>query len=86
MMMIKVEIKVKPVVHYLAARFHKSSGSKDDLGWAYVLPIDHPSKAVSNTTWAKTSPIIRFIEKNGYEVGFETQNTIYELAQASQES
>lgn len=38
-----------------------------------VVPIDHPSEQVSNTTTVITSPVIRL----GAWGEFETENTIY---------
>lgn len=40
---------------------------------AIVQPINHPGELVSNTTLAKTSPVVKII--NDYS--FETENTIY---------
>lgn len=41
---------------------------------AIIMPLDHESPLVSNTTAALTSPVIRVFTEI---VGFETANTIY---------
>ena len=43
---------------------------------AYVFPLNHPSKYVSNQFLVKTSKVISFDKETG---DFETMNTIYEL-------
>lgn len=40
---------------------------------AAVRPVDHPGEYVSNTTWVRTSEVIRK-DEGGV---FETMNTIY---------
>ena len=41
---------------------------------AYVLPINHSSREVSNTTTVLTSKVVRYNKLSGE---FETKNTIY---------
>jgi len=41
---------------------------------AYVFPLNHPSKYVSNQFLVKTSKVISFDKETG---NFETMNTIY---------
>lgn len=66
-------MKMKPIVHYRTAMNLFKVGES-----AFVDPIDHPdSKNVSNTSTVRTSRVIRIGE--GGE--FETENTIYRLAE-----
>lgn len=46
---------------------------------AYVLPLDHPSRLVSNRGWARTSPVTK-ITPGGNGPTFTTQNTEYRPA------
>jgi len=57
----------KPTVHL------KGVDKKPVIGQSVlVLPIDHPSDLVSNTTYARTSDVVKINID-----GFETMNTIY---------
>ncbi len=44
---------------------------------AYVFPIDHPSKFVTNDETVQTSTVL-FVHASDKEVYFETRNTKYE--------
>lgn len=60
---------MKPVVKYDADQEHFVR-----LGYkALVLPLNHPSSLVSNTTWVTTSPVVA-VHEHGK---FETENTCY---------
>jgi len=61
----------KPVVHYEIA--HNNKIAVGDL--AIIVPIDHPSGFVSNTTWSVTSEVIKYSEEDHL---FETMNTVYQ--------
>jgi hypothetical protein len=61
---------MKPVVHYVPNKYQSIN-----VGYgACIIPIDHQSYLVSNTTWAMTSQVIRYNRKTGE---FETLNSIY---------
>ena len=62
--------KRKPVVLY-----RPTLADRIKVGMpAFVLPINHPSALVSNTTFIWTSPVQSVDEKHGE---FETMNTLY---------
>ncbi len=72
--------QVKKRVHYKAV----TGVNVGDC--AFVLPVDHPSDAVSNTKWALTSRVISatwdmVAGPDGFGdddlVEFETMNTVY---------
>jgi len=58
----------KPTVRY---KNHPKNYIKVGDG-AVIQPIDHPSHLVSNSTWVRTSDVLKVTDK-----GFETHNTIY---------
>ena len=60
---------VKPIVHFTEIQ------NSPEIGWvATVKTTDHPSPSVSNTTWVRTSEIVKIFPETS---GFETLNTIY---------
>lgn len=61
----------KPKVRYADVGFVTPGFS------ATVLPLDHPSDTVSNTTWARTSPVQKILYQSSNGPVFETLNTIY---------
>jgi hypothetical protein len=66
----KAVVSKKPIVHY-----YPHGDTRISLGYgATVLPADHPSERVPNTTWAETSPVIYIHPTDG---SFETRNTLY---------
>ena len=67
----EVSEKQKRVVHY------KEASNVILYGRAIVLPIDHTSNLVTNTTYAITSPIVKVYPQSG---DFETENSIYRRA------
>jgi len=60
---------MKPTVHYTPTSVDIIKVGHS----AFVVPVDHPSDLVSNTTFVKTSPVVKLTD-----TGFETQNTIYQ--------
>jgi len=62
----------KPVVHFKEIGASIAIGSR-----AFVIPIDHPSDLVSNTTWVLTTPVQSFVSDGKGIVSFETLNTRY---------
>lgn len=61
----------KPKVRYIDVGFVTVGDS------ALVLPLDHPSDTVSNTTWARTSPVQKILYQASNGPVFETLNTVY---------
>ena len=59
----------KPIVQYRKAQ-HIEVGRG-----CLILPMDHPGELVSNTTWAITTPVVRYDPVSGI---IETHNTIYQ--------
>lgn len=65
----------KPVVNYHSGSFHVPLG-----GRAFIMPINHPSKLVSNTELACTSKVLSLRrDATGRVIEFETENTIYKM-------
>lgn len=63
----------KKVVYYCDLYEKPTVGKR-----AFVQPINHPSKEVSNDCYAHTSPVVHVTEDlAGDVIEFETLNTIY---------